>query len=163
MTKAGENQATGATQHDIVITRTFDAPRDLVFKAWTDCDHLMQWWGPRQWPLWKCTLDLRPGGVWHYCMRSSEGQEAWGRAVYREIAGPERLVYTDTFSDADGSIIPPEMLTTVTFTGQQARTLVTIHTVFKSAADRDAVIDMGMEQGMAETLDRLAEHLATLG
>jgi uncharacterized protein YndB with AHSA1/START domain len=146
----------------IVMTRMFSAPRRLVFKAYSDCDHLNQWWGPRLWPLSYCDLDFRPGGTWHYCMRGPNGEEAWGKAIYREIVEPEQIVYMDAFSDAEGTIVPPESVVTVRFEERAEKTLLTIRTEFASAADRETVIKMGVEEGMAETLDQLEEHLATL-
>lgn len=151
------------SDREIVFTRVFDAPRELVFQTWTDPRHLAQWWGPSGWTLPVCNVDLRPGGVWHYCMRSPDGQESWGKAVYGEIVEPERLVYVDAFSDAQGSTIPPQMLVTVTFEEQDGKTLMTMRTLFESAADRDAVIEMGVIPGMNQTLDRLEELLATFG
>jgi uncharacterized protein YndB with AHSA1/START domain len=147
---------------EIVFTRRFEAARPLVFKAWTESDHLMQWWGPREWPLAVSKMDLRPGGVWHYCMRSTDGQESWGKATYREIVEPERLVYVDAFSDPEGNSIAPEATVTITFAESNGGTLVSIHTLYENPADRDRVVEMGVMPGMSETLDRLAEHLARL-
>jgi uncharacterized protein YndB with AHSA1/START domain len=146
----------------IVMTRMFSAPRRLVFKAYSDCDHLNQWWGPRLWPLSYCDLDFRPGGTWHYCMRGPNGEEAWGKAIYREIVEPESLVYADAFSDAEGSTVPPESVVWVTFGDEGKKTRLTVRTEFATAEDRETVLKMGAEEGIAETLDRLEELLATL-
>src|SRR3982750_3642882 len=89
---------------EITFEREFAAPRALVFKAWTDPRALEHWFGPAGWTLPVCEVDLRPGGVWRYCMRGPKGEESWGRATYREIVEPERLVYTDSFSDAAGNV-----------------------------------------------------------
>src|SRR5574341_357191 len=90
----------------LVITRIFDAPRELVWKAWTESEHLMRWWGPKHFtaPVWR--LDLRVGGSYLYCMRSPEGQDYCGTGIFQEIVPPERLVYTDSFADEQGRVVP---------------------------------------------------------
>ncbi|MBK9343198.1 MAG: SRPBCC domain-containing protein [Dehalococcoidia bacterium] len=98
--------ATPAGERELLIEREFAAPRELVFKAWTERDRLMQWWGPPTWPIDYCTVDLRVGGAWHYRMRGPAGEEGWGKGVYREIMPSSRLVYSDYFSDEDGTEIP---------------------------------------------------------
>ncbi len=152
---------------EVVITRLVDAPREVVFKAWTEPKRLKQWWGPRGFTTPFCAVDLRPGGVFHYCMRSPEGRDIWGKGVYREIVVPERIVYTDTFADADGNLVSPtyyglstghpdETLVTVLFTAQGHQTKVTVqHAVPESVPERS-----GIKQGWTEMLDRLAEELA---
>ena len=94
--------------HVLILERVFDAPHDLVFAMFKEPEHLKRWWGPRGWELPVCDLDFRPGGVWHYCMKCVEqgeyfGMESWGKGVYKEIVEPEKIVYTDYFSDADGN------------------------------------------------------------
>src|SRR3989442_13310132 len=98
---------TMSSDQELVITRVFDAPRDLVFKAGTEPQRLMRWWGPNGFTTPFCKVDLRPGGVFHYCMRSPEGQDYWGRGVYREIVEPERIVYLDSFADEEGTPVEP--------------------------------------------------------
>ena len=148
---------------DMLMTRTFEAPRELVFKAYTEPERLMQWWGPREWPLAVCKVDLRPGGIWHYCMKGPGGEEAWARADYKEIDPPKRLVYADAFSDADANVIPPESLTTIEFEDLGGgRTRINSRTTFASAEQRTEVMGMGMVEGMTESLDRLDEHLAAV-
>src|ERR1700680_3409510 len=95
--KAG-SISTNASQ-EFVITRIFDAPRDLVWKAHTQCRHLMQWWGPKGFRMNVRNLDLGPGGVFHYCLRSPDGQDMWGKFIYREVVASERLVHIVSFSD----------------------------------------------------------------
>ncbi|MDZ4767282.1 MAG: SRPBCC domain-containing protein [Chloroflexota bacterium] len=92
----------------LVITRMFDAPRALVWKAWTEPEHLMRWWGPEHFTAPVCKVDLRVGGTYLYCMRSPEGQDFWSTGVYREIVPIERIVCTDSFADADGNIVDPK-------------------------------------------------------
>ncbi len=147
---------------EIIFTRAFNAPREKVFEAWTTPEHLMKWWGPPTWPLTRCTLDLRPGGVWHYCMTGPDGTESWGRAVYGEITPPERLHFVDSFSDAAGSVIPPESSAAVSFEARDGGTVVTMHTTYKTAADLAAVLEMGMEEGLGQALDQLETLLASI-
>jgi uncharacterized protein YndB with AHSA1/START domain len=147
---------------DVVATRTFEAPRATVFRAWSDCDALVHWWGPKGWTLPVCDMDFRVGGSWFYCMRSPAGEQSCGRSSYREIVEPERIVYTDAFAEPDGSIMRemPEMTITVEFAEADRRTTVTSRSRFASAADLKVVLDTGMESGLTETWDRLAAYLA---
>lgn len=152
---ARSNIATEAAERVLVIERVFDAPRRLVFKAWTNPEHLMRWWGPHGFTLPSCTIDLRPGGVWRFCMRSPEGDNHWQQGVYREIVEPERLVFTYAFEDATGKP-GHETLVTVTFADEGGRTRLTLHqAVFESVTVRDEHVG-----GWTEALDHLAEYLA---
>ncbi|MBI4082130.1 MAG: SRPBCC domain-containing protein [Candidatus Lambdaproteobacteria bacterium] len=155
------------SDRELVITRTFAAPRSLVFKAWTEPEALMRWWAPKGCITPFCTVDLRPGGSFHYCMRLPEGRDIWGLGVYREIVEPERLVYADSFADERGNRVlpahygmsvgyPPETLVTVTFAEHDGSTTLTLrHSVLDSFPERE-----GIRQGWSEMLDRLAEDLA---
>src|SRR5690349_12214759 len=106
MLAKGEASAiTASEESELVITRVFDAPRDLVFKAWSEPERLMRWWGPKGFTLRVGTFDFRPGGVFHYCARSPDGHEMWGTFVYREIIAPERIVFISSFADAEGNLI----------------------------------------------------------
>lgn len=154
---------------ELVLERTFQAPRDLVFQAFTTPEHLRQWWGPRGWTLIHNDLDLRPGGRWHYCMKCEDknqgdfyGMESWGLSVYDEIRAPEELVYTDYFSDAEGTINDalPATRSVVTFEDLGGATRVVSRSTYATPEALKAVLDMGMLQGISETWDRLAEHLA---
>jgi len=146
---------------DLLVTREFNAPQALVFRAWTTQEGLMQWWGPREWPLAHCTLDLRVGGRWHYCMRGPNGEEAWGLGVYTEVTPTSRVAYVDTFSDAEGASRPPESLVTIDLDDLgNGRTRMRGRATFRSRADRDQALQMGMAEGLTESLDRLGEHLA---
>jgi uncharacterized protein YndB with AHSA1/START domain len=158
-------------EHPFVISRIFNAPRDLVWKAWTEREH-MQWWGPKGVSIHHAKLDLRPGGTFHYGMKTPEGREMWGKWVIREIVKPERLVFVNSFSDADGGLTrhpmsphwPLELLSTVTFVAQGDKTLLTIQWLPLNATDIERkTFDEGhesMKNGWGGTLDRLAEHLA---
>lgn len=156
------NVVTEPANRTVVVSRVFDAPRTLVFTAFSTPEHLAQWWGPKGWTLPVCNVDFRPGGIWHYCMRGPDGEDAWGRAVYREIVAPERVVYVDSFSNAEGEMVPgmPEMVITMTFTEHDGKTTLTSHAQFASDADLETVLAMGMVQGLTETWDRLEAHLA---
>ena len=151
-------------ERTLVLTRTFNAPRELVFKAWTSAEHLKHWWGPKGWTLPVCNVDFRVGGVWHYCMRGPNGEDAWGKAVYREITPPERIVYSDSFSDEAGNAVEgmPQMLIAVEFTEEAGGTKVTSRVEFTSAEDLESVLAMGLVQGLNETWDRLESYLATM-
>ena len=148
---------------DFIATRVFDVPREIVFRAFSDCTHLVHWWGPTGWTLPLCDMDFRVGGTWRYCMRSPEGETSCGAAQYHEIAVPERIAYTDIFTDADGRPTPdtPEMAITVTFTETDGGTLLTNVARFASDKDLQFAVGVGMEAGLTETWDRLEAYLAT--
>lgn len=147
---------------EFVAERIFDAPRELVWQAWTKPEHLAQWWGPKGWTLPVCEVDFRQGGIWLYCMRSPEGETSWGKAVYQEIVEPERLIYLDSFVDEHGNPIDgaPEMLITVTFEDLGGKTRLATHAQFPSAAALEATLEMGMVEGLTQTWDRLEAYLA---
>jgi uncharacterized protein YndB with AHSA1/START domain len=159
---------TNPAQQELVITRVFDAPRELVFEAWTEPIHFVRWWGPMGYTTPLCTIDLRPGGVMHTCMRSPEGREVWSKGVFREIVVPERIVPTDSFADGEGNVVwpthygmspewPLETLLSVTFEEHAGKkTKLTLrHAGIPSGTDRD-----GAKQGWMETVESLAKYLA---
>jgi uncharacterized protein YndB with AHSA1/START domain len=166
------NIGSAGTTRPFVISRTFDAPRDLVWKAWTERERLMQWFGPKGFAMPVAKLDFRPGGSLHYCLRSPDGMEMWGKFVYREIVPPERLVFVNSFSDAAGGLgrhplaptWPAEMLSTVTFAEDQGRTTVTIQWEPLNATEAERnTFDAGREgmtQGWTGTFEQLAAYLA---
>jgi uncharacterized protein YndB with AHSA1/START domain len=140
---------------ELVISRVFDAPRTLVFKAWTQPEHLARWWGPKGFTLTACAIDVRPGGAWYRRMRAPDGAEYVKRGVYRQIVAEERLAFTYVDEDADGRR-GPETLVTVTFEDLGARTrLILHHTGFDAIASRD-----GHGGGWNSALERFAEYLA---
>lgn len=94
------------TLNEVVITRIFDAPRELVFKAWSDPEHLMRWWGPNQFTSPVCRIDFRVGGDYAFCMRSPDGREFWSAGTFLEIVVPEKIVYSDSFADEKGNRVP---------------------------------------------------------
>ncbi|MEZ4678789.1 MAG: SRPBCC domain-containing protein [Caldilineaceae bacterium] len=156
------------SEREFAVSRTFAAPRELVWQAWTQCEHLRQWWAPEGWSVPVCKMDFRVGGTWHYCMKGPmpDGSEAesWGLTVYQEIVEPELIVALDQFADAAGNVSPemPKMLNTITFTPVDGRTKVTNHFEVASADDLEAIINMGMEEGMTQSWDQLDALLTQL-
>lgn len=152
----------------LVLERVFEAPRGRVFAMFEEPEHLVHWWGPRGWELPVCEVDFRPGGIWHYCMKCVDpnqgefyGMETWGKAVYQEIDAPERLVYTDHFSDAEGNEddTMPATEVTMRFVDLGGRTRIVSRSEYASADALRAVLDMGVLQGITQTWDRLEERL----
>jgi uncharacterized protein YndB with AHSA1/START domain len=160
------------TQKDFVISRVFDAPRDLVWKAFTEAEHLKRWFAPKGFTGKVAKMDLRPGGAYHYCLRAPDGKEMWGKAVYREIVPPELLVWVNSFSDERGGTTrhplspswPLEMLTTITLAEQDGKTKLTVRWVPINPTDEERkTFDAGhesMNQGWTGTLDQLTAYLA---
>ena len=146
----------------IVISRVIDAPRELVFEAFTDPQHLAQFWGPKWTTAPKCEVDLRVGGEFRVEMRGPDGTIYPCTGVYREIARPERIVYAGTGNDDEpcGGGLPPRSLVTMTFVEQDGKTKITIHTRLGSYADREAAIAGGFSTGWNDALDRLETMLA---
>ena len=142
-------------ERELVITRLLNAPRELVFKAWTDPKHAMRWWGPRDYPATHMQMDVRPGGTWRHCLTSKEdGRELWQHGVFREIVAPERLVFTFVWEE-DGER-GMENIVTVTFADEGGKTRLTLRQApFQSVEERD-----GHGYGWNSTLDRLEEQLA---
>lgn len=150
---------------ELIITRIFNASPKLMFEIWSDCKHLKHWWGPKEWPMEECTIDFREGGVWHFCLRGpNEGDESWGKALYREIDKPKKIVYKDHFSDADGNINEemPEMLVTVEFLEHEGKTKQVSTTLFDTPETREKLVEMGVVEGMSSSMERLDEYLADI-
>jgi len=101
-----DGKTTAASDREILITRIVDAPRELVWKAWTEPEHFMRWWGPKDFTSPFCKIDLRVGGAYLNCMRSPGGQDYWTTGIYLEIVEPDRIVYTDSFADEEGNVVP---------------------------------------------------------
>jgi uncharacterized protein YndB with AHSA1/START domain len=154
-----------------VITRTLDAPRELVFKVWTDGEHLKNWFGPKGATIISSKNDFRPGGMYHYGMTTPDGTELWGRWVYREIDPPNKFVFVNSFSDPEGGLAgapfpgdwPREMLSTITFIEFEGKTTVTIEWAPLNATEREAEffqsMHESMNQGWGGTLDQLADYV----
>ena len=161
------NAPTSSTQRELVITRIFDAPRELVWKAWTDPEMATKWWGPKGFTCPHCEIDLRVGGKFLNCMHSSEGQDIWSTGTYREIVPLERIVCTDSFADEKGNVVPAahygmgadvplEMLVTVTFEDLGGKTRMTLRHEGLPAGE----MSDGASAGWNESFDKLAEVLA---
>ena len=168
-------------QEPFVISRTFDAPRELVWKVCTDPVHMQHWMGPKRAnpaavsdsALHVAKMEFRAGGTYHYCMKMGTG-EMWGKVVYREIVPPERIVYLQSFSNEKGELAahpmsptwPREMLSTFVFTEQAGKTTLTITwTPYNATEVERKTFDGGrggMQGGWTGSLDNLTEYLATL-
>jgi uncharacterized protein YndB with AHSA1/START domain len=153
---AENNERTATTDREIVTTRVFDAPRELVFKAWTDAEHIGEWWGPNGFTTTTHEIDVRPGGAWRFVMHGPDGVDYDNKIVYLEIVEPERLVYLH----GDGGETD-QFQTTVTFEEMDGKTKLTMRALFPSAAERDHVVkEFGAIEGGEQTLDRLGAYLA---
>jgi uncharacterized protein YndB with AHSA1/START domain len=153
------------------ISREFNAPRELLWKVWTEREHLMQWFGPRGCAIQTATLDFRPGGSFHYSMVFPEGRQMWGKFVYREIVPPRKIVLVNSFSDAAGGMTrhpfsatwPLEMLTTTTLTERDGKTSLTIEWVPLNPTETERAtfnsMRDSMQQGWTGTFEQLAEYL----
>ncbi|HTN90608.1 MAG TPA: SRPBCC family protein [Sorangium sp.] len=147
------------SDREVVITRTFAAPRRLVFEAMTKPEHVKRWYGLRSLTMSVCEIDLRVGGRWRYVLRAPDGSEHGFTGVYREIARPERVVCTENYEPLGPG---HEMVVTATYDERDGKTTLTSRIVYQSQADRDAHLQSGMEAGMRETFERLEELLPTL-
>jgi len=148
-----------ATERELVITRVFDAPREFVFKAWTDPKHVAQWWGPKGFTNPVCELNVRPGGAIRIHMRGPDGTVYPMTGVYQEIVEPERLVFTSAALDEKGKPLF-EVLNTVTFAEHSGKTKLTLQArVFKATAEAAPYLE-GMEAGWTQSLERLAAYVA---
>jgi uncharacterized protein YndB with AHSA1/START domain len=153
-------KVTTPSDREIVLTRDFDAPRALVFDAFTQPEHLARWWGLRDSTLSVCDVDLRVGGAWRFVTRGSDGHENAFKGEYREIVRPAKLVYTFIYDMPgyrdDGGLVTDD------FEDRGVRTTLVETMLFPTAQHRDGMLKSGMQEGAAETFDRLAELLATI-
>jgi uncharacterized protein YndB with AHSA1/START domain len=157
---------------EFTITRVLDASRERVWKAWTQAEHLKHWWGPKGFTVHTCTVDLRPGGIFHYGMRGPDGSDMWGRFTYREIVPAQKLVFIVSFSDPQGGLTrapfsedwPTETLSTVTFEEEGAKTRVTVRWLPHNATEvQRKTFDDGMQSmnlGWTGTFEQLTAYLA---
>ena len=159
---------TDAQDRTFNIDRTFNAPRKLVFAAFSECKHLKHWWSPEGWSLTVCEMDFREGGSWFYCMSGSgpddKPMDSCGRADYQEITAPERIVYTDSFVDKEGNPLEdmPSMQITLRFEDVNGKTRITNKAIFGSKEELESVIEMGMKEGLKQTWDKLEAYLKSL-
>jgi uncharacterized protein YndB with AHSA1/START domain len=152
---ARPSAAAAAAERELVITRLVDAPRDMVFGAWTDPKQAMQWWGPEGFAVVALEMDVRPGGRWRKCMRAPDGKDYWRKGVYREVVAPERLVFTYVPDDPLGAP-GHETLVTVTFEPRGAKTMMTLrHGGFESKPAQESHLG-----GWTSCIERFARHLA---
>jgi uncharacterized protein YndB with AHSA1/START domain len=150
-------------QRDVVVTRTFNAPRSLVFKMWTDPKHLAQWWGPHQFTNPVCEVDLRPGGKLHIVMRGPKGtpydSDFPMSGTFEDIVPPERLVFRSIAQDGQGNAAI-DCLTTVTFAEHDGKTTLTVSERGVALTPIGAQMIQGMEIGLTQTIDKLEAHIA---
>ncbi len=154
----GETTFTTPSEKEVAMSRVFDAPRELVFEAFTNARHLQEWMlGPEGWTMPVCEIDLRPGGAWHFVWRRDDGTEMEMTGEYREITPPERMVSTEAWG-GDW----PETIVTLELTEDDGLTTMTQTVLYPSEEARDAALETGMKDGAATSYDRLAEYLRTV-
>ncbi len=156
------------SSNTLVITRIFEAPREIVWKYWTDSEYFKKWWGPRDFTCPFSKIDFREGGKYLHAMRSKEGQEYWSTGTYKEIVPFKKIVATDSFADKDGNVVPSshygmenfplELEVTVTFEDFRGRTRMTLTHAGIENIDRKMREDMN--QGWNQSFDKIAENLA---
>jgi uncharacterized protein YndB with AHSA1/START domain len=142
------------------MTRTFDAPRELVWRAWTDPKHLMQWWGPHGFSAPVCELDVRPGGAILIHMHGPDGTVYPMKGVFLEVVEPERLVFSSIAQEDDQGNGQLELLTTITLAERDGKTELTLQATVVKAAPEAAGPLAGMEEGWKQSLDKLTSYLA---
>ena len=169
-----EEHLPNSNAQEFVISRTFNAPRDLVFSTWTDCKHLAQWWGPKGSTVLKCDNDFRPGGIFHYGLRAANGDEMYGKWVYREIVKPQRLVFISSFADADKNDAhhpmaptwPMHTLSTILFAEEEGKTTVTVRWIPDNPTEEERkTFESAMPSmtgGWTGTFDQFDAYLSTL-
>jgi uncharacterized protein YndB with AHSA1/START domain len=158
---AAKSSTAKVAERQVVITRIFDAPRELVFKVWTEPRHVAQWWGPKGFTNPVVEMDVRPGGALRIVMRAPDGIEHPMKGVFREVVVPERLVFTNLAVDAHGSVLL-DGLTIVTFAAQDQKTKLTVQTSALGLAAAAAQMLAGMEEGWTQSIDRLEAWLAKI-
>lgn len=164
------------TDTEMIINRVFDASPELVYKAWTDPALMARWWGPQEFTSSVCKMDVRPGGAYRIVMRSPEGKDYPTVGTYQEVVENERLIFSDTFDELPqewldelrshlppgaSKSIPPDIVT-ANFEEQDGKTLLTVTSRFESKALRDAIVQMGVAEVWAQSLDKLEELLAMI-
>jgi uncharacterized protein YndB with AHSA1/START domain len=164
--------ASEAAHKEFTISRTFNAPREVVWKAWTDRDALAQWWGPKGCVIDVTKFEARPGGMFHYSMGLPNGDKWWGRFIYREIVKPERIVFVNSFSNESGDVTrapfsdkwPKEIVNHVTLTEEGGKTTLSLRGGPVDVTDEERAMFEGMfasmQQGFGGTFDQLDAYLA---
>jgi uncharacterized protein YndB with AHSA1/START domain len=154
--QAGVTTFTTPSDLELVMTRVFDAPRRLIFDAFTNCTHLPHWLlGPEGWTMPGCEIDLRPGGAWRFMWRKGDGTEMTMHGMYREVVPPDRLVTTESWG-GDW----PDTVNTLTLAERDGKTTMTQQVLYPSKAARDAALESGMKGGVTASFDRLGAYLA---
>ncbi len=146
-------------KQEVRVTHVFDAPRDLVFKVWTDPKHIPQWWGPKRLKTRVEKMDVKAGGLWRFVQRDQDGTEFAFHGVYHDIVSPERIVNTFEFEGVPGHVL---LETSIFEALPGGKTRVTGSSIFQSVEDRDGMLSTGMEEGVQESEERFAELLTTL-
>jgi uncharacterized protein YndB with AHSA1/START domain len=147
MAEMENDSVTEIKSGELIISRVFDAPRELVFKAYAESERLERWWGAKDFKTRVEKLDFRPGGVFLYSMRSPDSRQMWGKFVYSEIVAPERIVFINSFADEDGNTIrapfsppwPLEVLSVMTFAEHEGKTTITVQSVPFNATEKDNI------------------------
>jgi uncharacterized protein YndB with AHSA1/START domain len=160
------NKAIDIAQSDteISFSLVLDAPLELVFQTFSDAEHLLKWWGPKDCPLTSCTVDFREGGEWRYSLLTPDGKERWAKAIYDEIVPNKHIEFTDYMITVDGDIIAglPSKKVSVIFDDAGGKTHVNIHVHLASVAERQQLVNMGFMKGFQSALGNLRELLDTL-
>ena len=142
----------------LTITQEHRAPRNIVFKAFSEAEHLRRWWGPKGWDMPVCEVDFRPGGEWVYAIENDDGEIHWAKAVYQEIVPNEKIVFLANFIDGNRKVLDelPEQKMTITFDEQDEKTFLTILVEYSSAKDKEQHVEMGFIQGFSQALGQFA-------
>lgn len=167
-----QNRTAEISTKGLVITHSFDAPRDLVYKAFTEYEWLQRWWGPIGFKFKKASIDLKPGGIFHYCMAAPNGQEMWGKWVIKEVNAPTKFSFVSSFSDENLATLrhplaetwPLETLSTINLVEQGGKTMIALTAeAINANAEEQKTFKEGsasMEKALKASLDRLEEELA---
>lgn len=146
---------------ELIVNRVFNAPRELVWKAWTEPEHIVNWWGPKGFSITTSEMDIRQGGIWRFIMKGQDGVEYPNKIIFLEMVKPERLVYTSSDDKEDD---PGQFQTIATFKEQDNKTILTMRLIFPSAKIREKVVkEFGAIEGASQTLERLEEQLRIMG
>lgn len=162
VTSSGPAKVTTPTDEQILVTREFDAPKHLVYKAWTTPELVRRWWAGRRGEVTLIEMDLRVGGKWRYVLVAHGGMEVAFHGEYREIVPNERIVSTEVFEGLPDNPEDHEAVNTVTFAEAEGRTTLTLLTQLRNKADRDAVLESGMEVGLQEQMEIIEEIAISL-
>ncbi|SFB08948.1 Uncharacterized conserved protein YndB, AHSA1/START domain [Cohnella sp. OV330] len=163
MSQKDANQPiTRVSGRTFVMERVFEAPREMVYEAFVNPELLSKWWAPKPYTIPVCRIDLRPGGRWHYCMRSPEGATQWVLGIYEEIRPLESVSYAITFADEEANptdVIPKQEVTVEFADAGNGRTTLTLSFSLPTAEELQKTLKMGMSEGTAMALDTLAQEV----